>query len=223
MPSTEQLDLMEIYVDTADPEQIRQSTELGVVDGVTTNPSIVAETGLGYPAAIERIAPLIDGPVYAQVTAGDVEGMIAQAHEYDAVASAIVVKLPANRAGFRALAKVRADGIAAGTTVVFSLEQAVLAAKNGATFVAPYVGRLEDAGADGIGTVTAIQRSFDRYGFETTVLAASIRTSAQAAALYEVGVDAVTMAPAVLGAHVTDERTTQSIAGFAADWQDRDG
>ncbi|MFC4360399.1 transaldolase family protein [Halobium salinum] len=212
---------MKLYVDTADVDRIRDVAALGVVDGVTTNPSIVAEAGVGYREAVESVADTVDGPVFAQTIAADVDGMVREGRAYQAWADEVVVKLPATREGFAALARLRADGVPAGTTVVFSAEQAVLAAKNDASFVAPYVGRLDDAGADGVGAVERICRIYDAQGFETDVLAASVRNTTQALALYEAGVDAVTMSPDVLEAHVGHPKTAEGMAGFEAAWGDR--
>jgi transaldolase len=212
---------MKLYLDTADVEQIRAGDALGVVDGVTTNPSIVAASGRSYREAVADIAAVTDGPVFAQVIADTADEMVEQAHRYQEWADDVVVKIPASRAGVEALARVRSQGVPAGLTVVFSVEQAMLAAKNDADFVAPYVGRLDDAGADGLATVTRMQRTFDRQGFDTDVLAASVRNTTQATALYEAGIDAITMDPALLEAHVDHPKTEAGIAGFDDDWGDR--
>ena len=213
---------MNIYVDTASPEDIRAATELGVVDGVTTNPSIVAGTDRRYADVVETGAEIVEGPVFAQVLADDADGMVREGRGYRDWAAEVVVKLPATRPGYEALRRLRSDGVPAGTTVVFSVEQAVLAAKNGATFVAPYVGRIDDSGADGVATTRRIQSIVDTQGFDTEVLAASIRNTTQATALYEAGIDAITLAPSVLDAHVEHPRTAESVAGFAAAWGGRD-
>ena len=213
---------MNIYIDTASPEQIRTAERRFQVDGVTTNPSIVAETDRRYKNIVETAGEITDGPVFAQVLAESVDGMVREARGYRDWADDVVAKIPATRAGFEALGRLRADGVPAGATVVYTVEQAVLAAKNDATFVAPYVGRIDDSGADGIATTRRIQSIFDAQGFETEVLAASIRNTTQATALYESGIDAITMSPAVLDAHVDSSETAESVAGFAAAWGDRD-
>lgn len=213
---------MNIYVDTADPDRIRAADELCAVDGVTTNPSLVAETERQYRDVVETAAAIIDGPVFTQVLAEDADGMVREARGYQDWADHVVAKIPATRPGFEALRRLRADGIPAGTTVVFTVEQAVLAAKNSATFVAPYVGRIDDSGADGLATTRRIQSIFDAQAFETEVLAASIRNTTQATALYESGIDAVTISPSVLDAHVDSTRTDESVAGFRDAWGERD-
>jgi transaldolase len=212
---------MKLYLDTADIDQIRSAVALGVVDGVTTNPSIIAASGLGYREAVTDIDDVVDGPIFAQVVGESADEMVEQAHRYQDWADDVVAKIPASRAGFEALARLRDDGVPAGSTVVFSVEQAVLAAKNDADFVAPYVGRLDDAGADGLETVRRMQRTFDRQGFDTDVLAASVRNTTQATALYEAGIDAITMGPDLLDAHVGHPKTDEGIAGFDEAWGDR--
>lgn len=213
---------MNIYIDTASPEHIRAADRLCGVDGVTTNPSIVAETDRRYRDVVETAAEIIDGPVFAQVLAEDADGMVREARGYQDWADHVIAKIPATRPGFEALGRLRADGIPAGTTVVFTVEQAVLAAQNDATFVAPYVGRIDDSGSDGLATTRRIQSLFDAQASETEVLAASIRNTTQATALYEAGIDAVTVSPSVLDAHVDCPETDESVAGFAAAWGDRD-
>lgn len=212
---------MKIYVDTADIDRIAEIAELGILDGVTTNPSLVAETENTYRAVVEEISDTVDVPVFAQVIAEDAANILREAREYQQWDADVILKIPATRDGFIALSRARADDIPAGTTVVFSVEQAVLAAKNDASFVAPYVGRLDDAGADGVATVRRIQAVYDEYGFETEVLGASIRNTTQAVALYDACIDAVTMAPDVLESHVSHAKTEEGVAGFDAAWGDR--
>jgi|AntDeeMinimDraft_4_1070355.scaffolds.fasta_scaffold00099_36 transaldolase len=212
---------MELYVDTADVEAVREYAAMGVVDGVTTNPSIVADDGRPYREVVGAVDRELDGPVFAQVVAETADGMVEEARAYQEWGDEVVAKIPATRDGFEALHRLREAGVPAGITVVFSVEQAMLAAKNDATFVAPYVGRIEDAGDDGVGTVERIQAVFDAYGFSTDVLAASIRTTRQATECYAVGVDSITMGPDVLSAHVSTPETDESLAGFAEDWDGR--
>lgn len=212
---------MELYVDTADVEAVREYVAMGVVDGVTTNPSIVADDGRSYREVVGALDRELDGPVFAQVVAESADGMVEEATAYQEWGDEVVAKIPATRDGFEALHRLREADVPAGATVVFSVEQAMLAAKNDATFVAPYVGRIEDAGDDGVGTVERIQAAFDAYGFSTDVLAASIRTTRQATACYAVGVDSITMGPDVLSAHVSTPETEASLAGFAEDWAGR--
>lgn len=212
---------VKIYVDTTDTDRIRECVRLGIVDGVTTNPELVADSGRSYRDAVSSISDTVVGPVFAQVLADDVEGMLSEAKAYQTWADDVVAKIPATRAGIKALNQLRSDGVPAGLTVVFSVEQAILAAKNDASFVAPYVGRLEDAGDDGVAVVRRIQNIFDTHGFDTDVLAASVRTTQQATELYAAGVDAITMAPDLLDAHVSTPETVESVAGFDAAWGDR--
>jgi transaldolase len=207
-----------LYIDTASPEEIRAADRLGVVDGVTTNPSVVAGTDRTYEQVVRTAAGIVDGPVFAQVLAEDADGMVREGVGYQGWADQVMVKLPATRPGFESLRRLRDRGVPAGITVVFSLEQAVLAAKNDAAFVAPYVGRSNDAGSDGVATARRIQSTFDAQGFGTEVLAASIRNTTQATALYEAGIDALTMSPAVLSAHIDHPETRAGVEGFADAW-----
>lgn len=212
---------MRLYIDTASEEEAREFARYGFVDGVTTNPSLVSSEGVSYRDAVERLSDATDGPVFAQVIAEGADEMVTEGRTYDAWADDVVVKIPATPDGYEALSRLRQDGIAAGITVLFSVPQAVLAAKNDATFVAPYVGRLYDAGEDGLDVVTGIQEAFDAYGFDTEVLAASIRNRTQAAEIYRAGVDAVTLPPALLADHFDHHKTTAGLDGFRADWGDR--
>jgi transaldolase len=212
---------MHLYVDTANLELIRDYIEYGVVDGVTTNPSIIASTDGTYHETVESIGELVDGSVFVQVIAENMPGMVAQAKAYDSWTDDVIVKIPATRAGYEALDQVRAEGIQAGITVVFSVPQALLAAKNDATFVAPYVGRLTDAGEDGVDATLAIQEMFDTYGYDTEVLAANIRNRHQATQLYQVGVDAITLPPDVFEAQFDHHKTDESLVGFHEAWGER--
>lgn len=213
---------MNLYVDTAAVDAIEEFVSMGVIDGVTTNPSIIADTGQTYRDVVTTIDETIDGPIFAQVLAEDVDGMVEEGRMYQSWGDSVVVKIPATREGFEALHRLRQEEIPAGITVVFSVEQVMLAAKNDATFVAPYVGRMEDAGDDGVGTVERIQALVDRYGFNTEVLAASIRTTNHATGCYAAGVDAITMGPDILSAHVSTHETTESVEGFTAAWESAD-
>jgi transaldolase len=210
-----------VYVDTADVERVERDAARGLIDGVTTNPSIAARADGSYRDLVGRLADAVDGRVFAQVLAEDADGMVDEGRAYDEWADEMVVKLPATHDGYEALARLREAGIAAGITVVFSRTQAALAGHGDATFVAPYVGRLDDAGGDGVAVVRDVQATFDAYGFGTEVLAASVRNVTQAAALYRAGVDAVTLPPDVLDAHVDHRATEASLAGFREDWGDR--
>lgn len=209
------------YIDTAAPEEIRAADRHCRIDGVTTNPSIVAETDRRYREVVETAAEITGAPVFAQVLAEDADEMVREGRGFQDWADDVVVKVPATPSGFEAIDRLRGHGVPAGATAVFTVEQAVIAAKNDATFVAPYVGRIDDAGADGVGTARRMQSIFDRQGFTTEVLAASIRNTTQATALYEAGVDAITMSPAVLHAHLESSGTEESVAAFAAAWGDR--
>lgn len=212
---------MNLYLDTANVGEIRDFAAMGLLDGVTTNPSIVATGDRSYRAVVEAIDAAIDGPIFAQVLADDTDGMVEEARAYQSWAEDVVAKIPATDAGFEALHQLRATGTPAGITIVFSVEQVVLAAKADATFVAPYVGRMTDAGTDGVAAVERMQQIYDEYGFDTELLAASIRSTEQATACYAAGVDAITMAPDVLESHIANPETEASLDGFLEAWGDR--
>ncbi len=212
---------MQLYIDTASESDVREFATYGIIDGVTTNPSLVASEGISYRETIERLSAVTDGPVFAQVISSDADSMVTEGRAYDGWGENVVIKIPATPAGYEALTRLRADGIQAGITVLFSIPQAILAAKNDATFVAPYVGRLDDAGENGLEVVTGIQEAFDTYGFETEVLAASVRTRTQTTSLYRAGVDAITLPPATLADQFTHHKTDEGLEGFEADWGDR--
>jgi transaldolase len=212
---------MRLYLDTADAARARELGRYGVLDGVTTNPSLVAAEGGTYRETVERLDDALEGPVFAQVIADDAAGMVEEGRAYDDWAEDVIVKIPATPAGYEALSTLRSAGVAAGITVLFSVSQAVLAAKNDATFVAPYVGRLTDAGEDGVDTVCAIQEAFDAYGFDTEVLAASVRNRRQADALYRAGIDALTLSPELFREQFDHHGTTAGVEGFDADWGER--
>lgn len=212
---------MRLYLDTADPDRAAGVADTGLLDGVTTNPSLVAGTDRPYETVVRSLADTVDGDVFAQVLAEDPDGMVREGRTYDGWAEGLRVKLPATRAGLTALSALRADGIDAGVTVVFTVRQALLAAKNDATFVAPYVGRLTDAGVDGVGVVEDVQAAVDGYGFETEVLAASVRTGRQVDRLLAAGIDAMTLAPELLESCFEHPKTAAGLEGFRADWGDR--
>lgn len=159
---------MRLYIDTASAAAVAEYRPYGVIDGVTTNPSLAAAEDTSYRETVERLATVTDGPLFVQVLAEDADGMVAEARAYDEWADNVRVKIPATAPGYEALDRLRSEGIDAGITVLFSVPQAVLAAKNDATFVAPSVGRLEDAGEDGT-TAHAVRR-FARIGAREPVV-----------------------------------------------------
>lgn len=195
---------MQFFIDTANIGQIIEAHSLGILDGVTTNPSLMAKEGIKGTVAIHKhyvdICNIVDGPVSAEVFSTDFEGMMREAHELAALHKNIVVKIPMLKDGIKAIKALSLKGIKTNCTLVFSAGQAILAAKAGATFVSPFIGRLDDAGQDGIELIRQIAEIYALHGFETKVLAASIRNPLHIIKCAEVGADVVTCPlPSILG------------------------
>ncbi|WCL50932.1 fructose-6-phosphate aldolase [Leptospira sp. GIMC2001] len=166
---------MNIFLDTANIDEIKKVNELGLLDGITTNPSIISKSGRKFTEVIKEIASIVEGPVSAEVIATDYEGMIKEGVELAAIADNVVVKVPLNMVGLKAVNEFTNRGIATNVTLCFSANQALLAAKAGATFISPFLGRLDDVGQDGLELISEIREMYDNYGYETEILAASIR------------------------------------------------
>lgn len=210
---------MQLFLDTADADAIRARTGAGLVDGVTTNPSLIAKAGADIFERVAEICAVVSGPVSAEVVADDRDGMLEQGRRLRAIADNVVVKLPLTAAGLEACAAFRAEGVPTNVTLCFSVNQALLAAKAGATFISPFVGRVEDAGGDGIGLLEAIRDVYDRFGFETSILAASLRSPAHVEAAALAGCDAATLPPATFDALVKHPQTDAGLAAFLKDWE----
>ncbi len=195
---------MKFFIDTANLDEIREANDLGILDGVTTNPTLISREGVKGKEAIfehyRQICEIVDGPVSAEVIATDYEGMIREARELAKIHDNIVVKIPMIKDGIKAIRTLSQEGIRTNCTLVFSPGQAILAAKAGATFVSPFIGRLDDIASDGISLVRKIVEIYNYYGFPTEVLAASIRSTQHIIQAAEAGADIVT-APlkAILG------------------------
>lgn len=187
---------MKFFIDTANLDQIRQANELGILDGVTTNPSLMAKEGIRGESAVMKhyvdICEIVDGDVSAEVLSTDYDTMIAEGKKLAALHPHIVVKVPCTRDGIRAIKHFSANGIKTNCTLVFTTGQALLAAKAGASYVSPFVGRLDDIASDGIALVSDIVDMFDFYGYETEVLAASIRSTQHIIQCMEAGADVAT-------------------------------
>jgi transaldolase len=168
---------MKFFVDTADVAEITELNEAGLVDGVTTNPSLIAKSGRDFIEVTKEICALVDGPVSAEVTAMDTEGMITEGRKLAALADNVVVKLPLTFDGLKACRALTDDGIKTNVTLCFSANQGLLAAKAGATYISPFIGRLDDLGVDGMELIENLRIIYDNYGFETEILAASIRSA----------------------------------------------
>jgi transaldolase len=211
---------MKVFVDTADVAEIKELAATGVLDGVTTNPSLVAKAGRDFKSIIKEICELVPGPVSAEVAALDAEGMIAEGRALAKIAGNVTVKVPLTWEGLKACKALTAEGTMVNVTLCFSANQALLAAKAGATFVSPFLGRLDDIGLDGMELVSEIRTIYDNYpGLSTEVLAASIRTVNHVKQAAMIGADIATMPPAILKALIKHPLTDKGIELFLADWK----
>lgn len=212
---------MHFFLDSADIEEIRKAAGWGVIDGVTTNPSLVAKSGgRDFHGLIREIASLVEGPVSAEVTSLDLEGMVAEGRALAAVAPNVAVKIPMGRDGMTACSQLTREGIAVNVTLVFSPQQALLAAAAGAAYVSPFVGRLDDIGEDGIGLVGDIVELFDIHNITTEIIAASIRHPRHVAEAALAGADIATVPLAVLEKCFDHPLTASGIKKFLADWEE---
>ena len=209
---------MQLFLDTTDIAALKILAATGLVDGVTTNPSLIAKSGRPMVEVIAEICGLVEGPVSAEVAASDYEGMLNEGLKLAAIASNVVIKLPMTRDGLIATQQFAREGIQTNVTLCFSANQAMLAAKAGATFVSPFIGRLDDAGEDGMQMIHDIRAVYDNYAFDTEILAASIRTPAHVHAAAIAGADAITIPPAVFEALFKHPLTEKGLEQFMSDW-----
>lgn len=211
---------MKFFIDSADIAEIRDLAETGLVDGITTNPSLVAKTGRSFVEVVKEICDIVPGPVSAEVTATDAAGMIAEGRKLAKIASNITVKVPLTRDGLKACRALRGDGTMVNVTLCFSAAQALLAAKAGATFISPFVGRLDDIGTDGMDLIADIVQIYSMYDeIETEVLVASIRHPVHLVQAAKMGADVATLPPDVLRKLFNHPLTDKGLAAFLADWQ----
>jgi transaldolase len=210
---------MKLFLDTADPKEIAALAETGLVDGITTNPSLVAKSGQPFLQALEKICMMVPGPVSAEVTATDSAKMIAEGKRLARVAKNIAIKVPLTWDGLKACRALSGDGHMVNVTLCFQPVQAMLAAKAGATFISPFVGRLDDTGQDGMGLIREIRAIYDNYGFKTEILAASIRnvTHVRDAAL--ASADVATLPAAIFKQLIQHPLTDKGLAAFLEDWK----
>ncbi len=211
---------MKFFVDTAEIAEIRELAATGLLDGVTTNPSLIAKAGRNFIEAVREICELVEGPVSAEVAATDEETMLAEGRKLASIAENVAVKVPLTWAGLKTCRTLSHDGIMVNVTLCFSANQALLAAKAGAAFVSPFVGRIDDAGEDGMGLIRDIRTIFDNYpDLGTEVLAASIRHPRHITEAALAGADVATVPPAVLKQIVNHPLTDKGLAQFLADWK----
>lgn len=210
---------MELFIDTAEIDEIKSLNITGLIDGVTTNPSLIAKSGRNIIETIEEICNEVSGPVSAEVTATDFETMIKEGRKLSAIAQNVAIKVPLTFDGLRACKVFSEDGIMVNVTLCFNSAQAILAAKAGASFISPFIGRLDDIGSDGINLISEITEIYDIHGFETKVLAASIRSVQDIIDSAKFGADVATIPPKFLKAMYNHPLTYKGLADFLADWK----
>jgi len=210
---------MQFFIDSADVGEIQKALAMGLCDGVTTNPSLVAKTGRKFSEVLKEITTLVPGPVSAEVTAVDHAGMMKEARALAKVADNVVVKVPLIVEGLRAVRSLAAEGIRTNVTLCFSPVQALLAAKAGATYVSPFVGRLDDVSEDGMAMVSQILEIYRSYDFATKVLVASVRHPIHVLEAARLGADVATIPFAVIGQLANHPLTENGLKKFLADWE----
>ena len=210
---------MKFFIDTANIDEIRETAALGILDGVTTNPSLVAKEGRDFHQVLREIVAIVDGPISAEVTAMDRDGMLREGRELAKIHTNIVVKLPLTKEGLQACKALRAEGTQTNVTLCFSPSQALLAAKADASFVSPFVGRLDDVSHEGMELIRMIRAIYDNYGFETQILAASLRHPLHVVDAALAGADAATMPYSVCMQLLKHPLTDIGIQRFLADWE----
>ena len=210
---------MKFFVDTADTAAITELAETGLLDGVTTNPSLIMKSGRDFKEVVAEICDLVSGPVSAETVALDAETMIAEGRELAKLGDNIAIKVPLTLDGLKACKTLSDEGRMVNVTLCFSANQALLAAKAGATFISPFIGRLDDVNLDGMQLISDIRTIYDNYGFETEVLAASIRTVNHVTEAARIGADVATMPPDVIKKLALHPLTDKGLDAFLADWE----
>ncbi|MEL6520952.1 MAG: fructose-6-phosphate aldolase [Pseudomonadota bacterium] len=210
---------MKFFVDTAEIEEIAELNDLGMVDGVTTNPSLIMKSGRDILEVTKEICALVEGPVSAEVVATEADDMIAEGRKLAKIAPNITVKVPLTWAGLKACKILSGEGNMVNVTLCFSANQALLAAKAGATFISPFIGRLDDINLDGMDLIADIRTIYDNYDFDTEILAASIRSVNHMSDAALVGADVATAPPAVIKKLAEHPLTDKGLAAFLADWE----
>lgn len=209
---------MKFFVDTADVAEIKELAATGLLDGVTTNPSLILKSGRDIIEVITEICGIVDGPVSAEVVATEADAMIAEGKKLAKIAPNICIKLPLTMDGLKACKALTDEGFKTNVTLCFSANQALLAAKAGATFISPFIGRLDDMAIDGMELIEEIRTIYDNYDFKTEILAASIRTVNHVKEAALVGADVSTVPPSTLKALVKHPLTDKGLEQFLADW-----
>ncbi len=210
---------MKFFVDSADVAAIRELNDLGMVDGVTTNPSLILKSGRDIVEVTREICAMVEGPVSAEVVAMEADAMIAEGRHLAEIAPNIAVKLPLTWDGLKACKVLTSEGKMVNVTLCFSANQALLAAKAGATFISPFLGRLDDIALDGVELIEDIRTIYDNYGFETQILAASIRSVNHVLDVARIGADVMTAPPEVIRKLASHPLTDAGLAQFLKDWE----
>ena len=210
---------MQFFVDTAEIADIRKLYDMGLLDGVTTNPSLVAKSGRDFKEVIKEICSVVPGPVSAEVASTEFDGMMAEGKVLARLADNVVVKVPLTVDGLKATKKLGAEGIKTNVTLCFSPNQALLAAKCGATYISPFLGRLDDINLDGVELIEQIRQIYDNYSFTTQILAASIRTPNHVTQVALAGADVATIPPAVIYKLADHPLTRSGLETFVKDWK----
>lgn len=210
---------MKIFLDSANLDELRKAAEWGILDGVTTNPSLIAKEGRPIHEQIRAICEIVNGDVSAEVVSTNVEGMIEEGHDLARIHENVVVKVPLTKEGITATARLSKEGIRLNVTLCFSAAQALLAAKAGAYIISPFVGRLDDIGIEGMDLITSITRIYRNYGFKTQVLAASVRSPIHVIDAAKAGSDIATMPFKVLESLFHHPLTDKGLAQFLKDWE----
>ena len=209
---------MKIFIDSADVKEIREALEMGVCDGVTTNPTLAAKTGRNYDDTLREIVKLVDGPISAETISLDVEGMLKEGRHFAKIHKNIVVKVPMTENGLKAVKKFAAEGIRCNVTLTFTPNQALLAAKAGAFIVSPFVGRLDDISENGMDIIQSIRTIYDNYEFKTQILVASIRNPIHVQESALIGADIATCPLSVVKQLAKHPLTDRGIELFLKDW-----
>ena len=210
---------MKFFVDTADVGEIRELNELGLIDGVTTNPSLIMKSGRDIREVTKEICSIVDGPVSAEVAATEFDAIMKEAAVLAKIADNICIKLPLTLDGLKACRALTSDGHMTNVTLCFSANQALLAAKAGASFISPFIGRLDDMAIDGMDLIREIRQIYDNYGFDTEILAASIRTVNHVKEAALIGADVATIPASTIKALVKHPLTDKGLEAFLADWK----
>ncbi len=210
---------MKFFIDTANIDEIREAESLGILDGVTTNPSLVAKEGRDFIELLKEITQIVDGPISAEVVSTDYDGILREAHDLAKLHENIVIKVPLIKEGLKAVKTLSEEGIKTNVTLCFSPSQALLAAKAGATYISPFVGRLDDVSNDGMEIVSEIVQIYDNYGFDTQVLVASIRHPMHLVEAALMGADVATMPFNVIDKLFKHPLTDVGLEKFLSDWK----